>query len=171
MKVKAPSDVVEYIREKFQLVDRKVVKNDGSIPSFTIINKRNYSMSYVKDVLEGKDPDLSVLFDTIEGELYRNQDPVWAMYKGKKVSDKGVKVCGVMVTQEGIKEILERAVREEGYEGFLTLEPHLVVFDALKSLELADADSIIRENKATNGAEGYAMQYHALKEILNAIER
>ena len=68
-------------------------------------------------------------------------------------------LCG---TGEGkIKEILERAVREEGYEGFLTLEPHLVVFDALKSLELADADSIIRENKATDGAEGSALQYYA----------
>ena len=94
---------------------------------------------------------------------------VYIHIKDAVASDKENVLCG---TGEGkIKEILERAVREEGYEGFLTLEPHLVVFDALKSLELADAASIIRENKATDGAEGYAMQYHALKEILNAIER
>ena len=68
---------------------------------------------------------------------------VYIHIKDAVASDKENVLCG---TGEGkIKEILERAVREEGYEGFLTLEPHLVVFDALKSLELADADSIIRE--------------------------
>lgn len=105
MKVKAPNDVVEYIKEKFTLAMGKVIKHDGTVPSFTIINKRNYSMSYIKDVLEGRDPDLSVLFDRVDGKLYRNQDPVWSIYKGKIVSSKGAKVCGVMVTQEGIKEI------------------------------------------------------------------
>ena len=67
MRVKAPSDVVEYIREKFTLSMGKVIKHDGTVSSFTIINKRNYSLSYIKDVLEGKDPDLSVLFDIKDG--------------------------------------------------------------------------------------------------------
>ena len=105
MIVKAPSDVVEYIKEKFTLAMGKVIKQDGTVPSFTIINKRNYSMSYIKDVLEGKDPDISVLFDIKDGKLYRNQDPVWSIYKGKAVTSKGAKVCGVLVTQDGIKEI------------------------------------------------------------------
>ena len=114
MKIKAPEDVKEYIRSKFVLsctgeVRYKRDKNPqfGTCAKF---NGNNYSMSYVKDVLEGKDPDLSVLFDTIEGKLYRNQDPVWSIYKGTKVSEKGAKICGVLVTQEGIKEILERPV-------------------------------------------------------------
>lgn len=107
--------------------------------------------------------------DPVECWKLLHDQVVYIHIKDAVASDKENVLCG---TGEGkIKEILERAVREEGYEGFLTLEPHLVVFDALKSLELADADSIIRENKATDGAEGYAMQYHALKEILNAIER
>ena len=112
MRVKAPSDVVEYIREKFQLVDDEVTyKNGRYTPSFTVVNRRKYPMSYVKDVLEGKDPDLSVLFDTIDGELYRNQDPMWCVDKGRKVSDKGSKICGVKVFNTGaIKEILERPV-------------------------------------------------------------
>ena len=122
MKVKAPSDVVEYIRSKFQLVDGKVVKNDGSIPSFTIINKRNYSMSYVKDVLEGKDPDLSVLFDTIDGELYRNQDPIWSIFKGKIVTSNGSKICGVLVTKEGVTEIPPMKPRPE----FKRVEPQYI---------------------------------------------
>ena len=105
MRVKAPSDVVEYIRSKFKLIKGKVVKNDRSTPGFIVVNKRKYPMSYVKDVLEGKDPDLSVLFDTIDGELYRNQDPFWCIDKGKKVSDKGSKICGVLVTKEGVTEI------------------------------------------------------------------
>ena len=111
MRVKAPSDVVEYIRSKFWLNNGEVVKNDWSIPSFAVVNRRNYSMSYVKDVLEGKDPDLSVLVDVIDGELHRSQDPVWSIYKGKKVSDNGSSICGVKVFNTGvIKEILERPV-------------------------------------------------------------
>ena len=76
-------------------------------------------------------------------------------------------LCG---TGEGkIKELLTRAIRDEGYEGFLTLEPHLVLFASLQSLETEDAAHIIKQNKAKDGAEGYAMQYSALKEILDAI--
>lgn len=74
-------------------------------------------------------------------------------------------VCG---TGEGkIASLLKRAIIDEGYEGFLTLEPHLVLFDSLASLETTAAENIIKENKAKDGAEGYAMQYHALCDILN----
>lgn len=46
-------------------------------------------------------------------------------------------VCG---TGEGhIREILELAIYKEGYEGFLTLEPHLVLFESLSDLELGEA--------------------------------
>lgn len=76
-------------------------------------------------------------------------------------------VCG---TGDGkIPQLLARAIREEGYEGFLTLEPHLVLFDTLQSLETTDATEVISENKAKDGAEGYAMQYHALCDILKNI--
>lgn len=78
-------------------------------------------------------------------------------------------VCG---TGEGkIEELLDTALNKEGYTGFLTLEPHLVLFDSLASLETTEAENIIRENKAKDGAEGYAMQYHALEEILNKIQK
>ena len=76
-------------------------------------------------------------------------------------------LCG---TGEGkIAQILKQAIREEGYTGFLTLEPHLVLFDALQSLETAAATDIIKENKYKNGAEGYEAQYRALLGILDAI--
>ncbi len=76
-------------------------------------------------------------------------------------------VCG---TGEGkIKELLTRAIRDEGYEGFLTLEPHLVLFDSLSSLETTAAENIIKANKAKDGAEGYTMQYRALCDILETI--
>lgn len=76
-------------------------------------------------------------------------------------------VCG---TGEGqIARILKQAIREEGYQGFLTLEPHLVLFATLQSLEVVDATEVISENKAKDGAEGYAMQYHALCRILEQI--
>ena len=76
-------------------------------------------------------------------------------------------VCG---TGDGkIPQLLAKAIKEDGYEGFLTLEPHLVLFATLQSLEVVDATEVISENKATDGAEGYAMQYNALCKILKAI--
>ena len=83
-------------------------------------------------------------------------------------TDKENVVCG---TGEGkIKELLERAIIKEGYEGFLTLEPHLVLFDSLDSLETTAAENVIKENKAKDGAEGYTMQYKALCGILDEIK-
>ena len=76
----------------------------------------------------------------------------------------------VCATGDGqIPEILKKAIREDGYEGFLTLEPHLVLFATLQSLEVVDATEVISENKAKDGAEGYAMQFGALKDVLAAI--
>ena len=77
-------------------------------------------------------------------------------------------VCG---TGDGkIVQILGKAICRDGYEGFLTLEPHLVLFDTLQSLEIEDARNVISKDKAKNGAEGYAMQYQALVDILQKIE-
>ncbi|WP_026565911.1 sugar phosphate isomerase/epimerase family protein [Bacillus sp. UNC41MFS5] len=76
-------------------------------------------------------------------------------------------VCG---TGEGkIPEILAQFI-ESGYKGFLTLEPHLVLFDSLKDLELEDAKKIIKDNKGLDGAGGYKLQYEALLDILKKIE-
>ena len=76
----------------------------------------------------------------------------------------------VCATGDGkIPEILRKAIRVDGYEGFLTLEPHLGLFATLQSLEVVDATEVISENKAKDGAEGYAMQYNALKDVLAAI--
>jgi sugar phosphate isomerase/epimerase len=76
-------------------------------------------------------------------------------------------VCG---TGEGkIREILTQAI-ESGYKGFLTLEPHLVLFDSLKDLELEDASKVIKDNKGIDGADGYRMQYESLLQILESIE-
>lgn len=75
-------------------------------------------------------------------------------------------VCG---TGEGrIEEILKIAM-SDGYEGFLTLEPHLVIFDSLKDLELEDVTEIIKDNKNLEGKDGYKLQYDALNQILNNI--
>ena len=92
---------------------------------------------------------------------------VYIHIKDAVSTDKENVLCG---TGEGkIAQILKQAIREEGYTGFLTLEPHLVLFDALQSLETAAATDIIKENKYKNGAEGYEAQYRALLGILDAI--
>lgn len=67
------------------------------------------------------------------------------------------------------ESILRQALLEEEWRGFLTLEPHLVLFDSLKDLEVKEASEVIKENKASSGAEAYAMQYKALTDILKEI--
>lgn len=76
-------------------------------------------------------------------------------------------LCG---TGDGcIEQLLRRAIREEGYQGFLTLEPHLVLFEALQSLEISAATDIIKENKYKTGEEGFEAQYKALCEIMDRL--
>lgn len=76
-------------------------------------------------------------------------------------------VCG---SGDGkIKEILNKFLNENNYSGFLTLEPHLVRFDSLKSLETKDTENIIKEDKAKDGVEAFKMQYNALVRILKEI--
>ena len=74
-------------------------------------------------------------------------------------------VCG-----EGDGEIPTLLARflAKGYDGFLTLEPHLAMFGMLAGLEQNEVDKIVHDKDLT-GAEGYALQYKALTEILRNI--
>ncbi len=67
-----------------------------------------------------------------------------------------------------VAQLLKQAICEDGYTGFLTLEPHLVIFGTLVSLEKASAEEIIKKNKYPDGATGYSVQYHALCDILKS---
>lgn len=72
-------------------------------------------------------------------------------------------LCG---TGDGkIPEILSQVIAN-GYDGFLTLEPHLAMFGSLQSLELEEASSVVNEKANLTGAEGYEMQYKALVALL-----
>lgn len=76
-------------------------------------------------------------------------------------------LCG---TGDGkIAAILKKAIQEDGYCGFLTLEPHLFAFATMQSLEKGDVFNVISQYGLKNGAAGYAAQYHALCEILETI--
>lgn len=68
-----------------------------------------------------------------------------------------------------IKEILDDLFNHLGYSGFLTLEPHLALFDSLQDLELKDAGEVIKENIAKDGEDAYRIQYRALRGILSDI--
>lgn len=87
--------------------------------------------------------------------------------KDANQADKENVVCGI---GEGkIEEILTDAIRN-GYEGFLTMEPHLVIFDSLKDLELEDVHKIIKTDKGLDGESAYALQYKSLVDILKSID-
>lgn len=75
-------------------------------------------------------------------------------------------LCG---TGDGkIAEILSLA-KQHGFQGFLTLEPHLVLFSTLQSLELSDAEHVIKENLFEDGRAGFTAQLQALKNILSRL--
>ena len=66
-------------------------------------------------------------------------------------------------TGDGNLKQIFAALDQAGYEGFLSLEPHLVNFGALSSLE---KNAAVR--KLTDGAAAYAAAHDALVAILNA---
>ena len=73
-------------------------------------------------------------------DLLKN-DIVYIHIKDAVTTDNENVVCG---TGEGkIPEILGQAIHD-GYKGFLTLEPHLVMFDSLKDLELEELQILSR---------------------------
>ncbi|MBO0961614.1 sugar phosphate isomerase/epimerase [Neobacillus sp. MM2021_6] len=105
--------------------------------------------------------DTQECYDLLRDEI------VYIHIKDAVTADSQNVVCG---TGEGkIPELLAQFMKS-GYKGFLTLEPHLVLFDSLKDLELEDASEIIKDNKGLDGAGGYKLQYEALLDILNKIE-
>jgi sugar phosphate isomerase/epimerase len=105
--------------------------------------------------------DTQTCYDLLKDEV------IYIHIKDAVTTDSQNVVCG---TGEGkIPEILSQAIHS-GYKGFLTLEPHLVLFDSLKDLELEEASEIIKDNKGLDGAGGYKLQYDALIEILKKID-
>lgn len=76
-------------------------------------------------------------------------------------------VCG---TGDGqIPLILKKAIKEDNYSGFMTIEPHLAEFGSLNAIELEGEASVINpDNKSTN-AQCYELQYNSLLEILKNI--
>lgn len=175
---KNPDDYTEQVIQKLKIFDEIAKKHD------VILIHENE-----KDIYGDTKERCNIILDTLGSEHFKaafdfanfvqcNEDPeqcfemlkehiAYIHIKDAIAKEKENVLCG---TGEGkILEILDRAINEEGYEGFLTLEPHLVLFDSLQTLEVENADNIIKENKAKDGAEGYAMQYHALEEILKKI--
>jgi sugar phosphate isomerase/epimerase len=105
--------------------------------------------------------------DTQECYDLLREEIVYIHIKDAVSTDSQNVVCG---TGEGkIPELLSEFIKS-GYKGFLTLEPHLVLFDSLKDLELEDAAEVIKDNKGLDGESAYKVQYDALLNILEKIE-
>jgi len=75
-------------------------------------------------------------------------------------------LCG---TGDGQIESLLAREKARGFDGFMTLEPHLVTFDTLKSLERKRPEDVIKRCAFDDGKSGYAAQYRALCDILDRI--
>lgn len=65
-----------------------------------------------------------------------------------------------------LKQILS-SLKESNYHGFLSLEPHLAVFDGLKDLETSENVSCVNEQPA--GLKTFTIAYNALVDIINSL--
>ncbi len=65
-----------------------------------------------------------------------------------------------------VPEIL-KALKASGYEGFLSLEPHLGSFSGLSSLSQSDHSRLL--DKEPSSADKFDIAYHALRKILACI--
>ncbi len=90
---------------------------------------------------------------------------VYIHIKDALFSDHSNVLCG---TGDGkIKELLRKFIEDEQYEGFLTLEPHLVEFSTLKTLEREGEEEVEREADVNGeGVRAFKSQATALKNIL-----
>ena len=83
------------------------------------------------------------------------------------VKDALLKDASVVPAGQGdghVAEILGK-LDAAGYEGFLSLEPHLFDFAGLKDLEEKSTEKTTHENKLSSGALAYKTAFDALKKI------
>lgn len=104
--------------------------------------------------------------DTIDAYKILQKYIVYIHIKDAKYDNEQNVVAG---TGDGNIERILKDLFKNGYNGFLTLEPHLVKFASLQSLEKESVENIIKEDLAENGFEGYKMQLNALNNIIKKI--
>ena len=57
---------------------------------------------------------------------------------------------------------------QNGYSGYLSLEPHLFEFKGLASLENTEHKTVIQTDKALTGFEAFSLAHEALQKILQS---
>lgn len=70
---------------------------------------------------------------------------------------------------DGNVEAILRKLMQNGYQGFLSLEPHLNDFVGLAALEQGDEKSLIQNAKKLTGEEAFTLAHDSLVQILNRI--
>lgn len=104
--------------------------------------------------------------DTIKAYEMLKQYLVYIHVKDARYEDGQNVVAG---TGAGNIEIILKDLFSNGYNGFLTLEPHLTKFASLQYLEKENPKDIIKEDLVDNGFIGYKVQLNALNKILEKI--
>lgn len=106
--------------------------------------------------------------DTLEAYKTLKDDIVYVHIKDAEKGYSQNVPCG---TGDGNIQFILNDLIKNGYKGFLTLEPHLAVFESLKDLELEDVSDIIKVDRGLDGKGAYEVQYNALLEVLENIKK
>lgn len=111
---------------------------------------------------------VQVHVDTVEAYKLLDDYIVYIHIKDAEKGENQNVPCG---TGDGNIEVILKDIFKNGYEGFLTLEPHLAVFESLKDLELEDVNEIIKVDRGLTGKEAYELQYNSLLSVLENIKK
>lgn len=106
--------------------------------------------------------------DTVEAYKLLKEHIVYIHIKDAEKGENQNVPCG---TGDGNIEVILKDIFKNGYKGFLTLEPHLAVFDSLKDLELEDVNEIIKVDRDITGKEAYEIQYNSLLSVLENMKK
>ena len=165
-KDKNPEDYKDEVIKKLKIFTENEKDIYGDISSRCLTIFKEVGSEHFKGIFDFAN-FVQCMEDTRECYELLKEYIVYYHIKDAVKEDKENVVCGT--GQGKIEEILTDAIKD-GYKGFLTLEPHLVIFDSLKDLELEDVNNIIKKDKGLDGKSTYALQYNSLVNILKSID-
>lgn len=101
--------------------------------------------------------------DTLEG--YKLLKPYIAYIHIKDALWDGGEVVPVGKGDGNVKEILDD-LHKSGFDGYLSIEPHLSDFIGFSSLEGTGKRTLLKEGKKLSGFEAFELAYNSLLEVL-----
>ena len=133
------------------------------IPSYTVsgICLDIFPSSYGEKATQCKK-----LMDTLEAYKFLKPYISYIHVKDALQNDGSVVPAGM---GDGNVAVILKDLYNNGFDGYLSLEPHLFNFQGLAALENSDKKTLIQEGKTLSGFEAFSLAHESLLTILKKI--